>query len=62
MASAFYEALRKAVQAEGEDSNKYVELAKKAPTMEARDILLCIAKDEIMHRAKIDCLLLDEEA
>ena len=41
------------------DSLKYTSLAKEAPNEEARKMLLDMAKQEIMHHAMLECLILD---
>ena len=54
----FVKTLRDAHAEEVKDSEKYMNLAKNAPTAEIRNKLIHIAKDEIMHRAKLEGMIL----
>ena len=46
---------------EKKDANHYMEMAKSAPTSSMRDMLYEIARDEIMHKAKLECMLMTLE-
>ena len=46
---------------EKNDANHYMEMAKSAPTSSMRDMLYEIASDEIMHKAKLECMLMTLE-
>lgn len=59
--SEFAKMLKDAHAEEMKDSEKYMNLAKSAPLPEVRDMLYNIAKDEIMHRAKLECMILTLE-
>lgn len=55
----YVETLKASLEEETDGAGKYTALAKEAPTEEARKKLMEIAKQEIMHHAIIECLLLD---
>lgn len=57
----FVKAIKSQHGEEETDANKYMELAKNAPTPAIRDMLYDIAKDEIMHRAKLECMCITLE-
>lgn len=57
----FVKALKDAHAEEVKDSEKYMNLAKNATNPEIRDMLYCIAKDEVMHRAKLECMIITLE-
>lgn len=57
----YVKALKDAHAEEVKDSEKYMAMAKNAPTAEIRDMLYNIAKDEIMHRAKLECMIITLE-
>ena len=58
----FYQSIADSLKEEKEGAEKYKNLAKDAPTKEAREALMEIAKQEIMHHAKLECLLLDDHS
>ena len=55
----FVQKLKDYHKAENVDSDKYVEMAKYAPNEETRKKLMQMAHDEIMHRAYLECMILD---
>lgn len=55
----YAETLRASLKEETEGASKYSALAKEAPTEEAKKKLMEIAKQEIMHHAMLECLLMD---
>ena len=57
----FYRELMNALGEETDAGNKYASLAKEAPTKEERETLLEMARQEIMHKAKLDCMILGHE-
>ena len=57
----FYPAIRDALAEEQASGNKYMSLAKEAPTKEERETLLGMARQEIMHKANLECMLLGHE-
>jgi len=57
----FKQFLEAAVSEEQDDSRKYMQRAQEAPTEEDRKVLIDIAKQEIMHRAMLECMLLTYE-
>lgn len=57
----FVKTLKDAHAEEVKDSEKYMSMAKNAPTAEVRDMLYNIAKDEVMHRAKLECMIITLE-
>lgn len=58
----YIESLRESLDEEMDAGNKYTALAKEAPTENAKEQLLRMAKEEIMHRAMLQCLLVDAES
>lgn len=52
----FIKHVKDAITEEHKDVDHYMEMAKAAPTPEIRDMLYNIAKDEIMHHAKLECI------
>lgn len=56
----YYQSLKDALTEEQDGATKYIELSKLAPNDDAKETLIKIAKQEIKHRAKIECLLLDQ--
>lgn len=59
MNDAFYTAIERDITSEALDNNKYVELAKMAPTDKARKILLDIAAEEKLHHKYLNEILND---
>jgi len=57
----FIKALHTAHTEEKNDANHYMELARSAPTSPIRDMLYEIARDEVMHKAKLECMLMHLE-
>lgn len=57
----FYSAIKDALAEETSAGNKYATLAKEAPSKEERETLLEMARQEIMHKAHLDCMLLGHE-
>ncbi len=57
----YVKSLRESLDEETDAGNKYTALAKEAPTENAKEQLLRMAKEEIMHRATLQCLLVDAE-
>ena len=57
----FIQELHKTHDEEKNDANHYMEMAKSAPTSAMRDMLYEIARDEIMHKAKLECMLMTLE-
>lgn len=57
----FYQSVRDALAEEQAAGNKYTSLAKEAPTEEERETLLGMARQEIMHKAHLECMLLGHE-
>ena len=56
---SFYQELRDSLQEELDDGNKYAMLAKRAPTVQCRETLMQMAREEIMHRAHLEGMLLN---
>lgn len=54
----FLRSLRESFEEEARDANKYAYLARMAETEEDRKILIEIAKQELVHRAKVEGILL----
>ena len=54
----FYQELREALSEEMEAGNKYAMLAKRAPSVQCRETLMQMAREEIMHRAHLEGMLL----
>lgn len=57
----FLKYLKEAHAEEKKDLDKYMEMAKNAPTPAMRDMLYEIAKDEVMHHAKLECMVITME-
>lgn len=57
--SVFYDMIEKDIRDESKDHNKYLELAKIAPTEKARKILTDIAYEESMHHKYLQEILND---
>lgn len=57
----FLKYLKESHAEEKKDIDKYMELAKNAPTQAMRDMLYDIAKDEVMHHAKLECMVITME-
>ena len=55
---SFYQELRDALTEEMEAGNKYAMLAKRAPSVQCRETLMEMARQEIMHRAHLEGMLL----
>lgn len=55
----YVQALKDSLKEETDGASKYTALAKEAPNEEAKKKLMEIAKQEIMHHAMLECLLLD---
>ncbi len=55
----YAQSLKDSLQEETNAGSKYTALAKEAPNEEAKKKLLEMAKQEIMHKATLECLLLD---
>lgn len=54
---SFYQSVKDSLKEETDAGNKYAMLAKQAPTEEIRETLLSMARQEIMHRAHLECIL-----
>lgn len=54
----YYQAIRDALKDETNSGNLYANLAKEAPYEWDRDTLMEMAREEIMHRARLECILL----
>ena len=61
MDKTFYQHLREALAEEQEAGNKYSELAKKAPSVECRETLMKMARQELVHRAHLEGMLLGHD-
>lgn len=57
--SMFYDLIEQDIKDESRDNNKYLELAKIAPTEKARKILTDIAHEESMHHKYLQEILND---
>lgn len=57
----FYELIEQDIKDESKDNNKYLELAKMAPTEKARKILTDIASEEHVHMMFLKEILKDRE-
>lgn len=57
--SVFYDLIEKDIKDEAKDNNKYLELAKIAPTEKARKILTDIAYEESLHHKYLKEILSD---
>ena len=57
--SVFYDLIEKDIKDEAKDHNKYLELAKIAPTEKARKILTDIAYEESLHHKYLKEILSD---
>lgn len=55
----YAQSLKDSLKEETDGASKYTSLAKEAPNEEARKMLLDMAKQEIMHHAMLECLILD---
>lgn len=55
----YAQSLKDSLKEETDGASKYAALAKEAPNEEAKKKLMEIAKQEIMHHAMLECLLLD---
>lgn len=58
-AMEFYKTIAQDINDEAKDNNKYIELAKSAPTDKARKILLDIAAEEALHHKYLTEILND---
>lgn len=59
--TTFYDSLRTALQEEANAGSKYVALSKDAPSEDERKTLIEMAKQEIMHKAHLECMLLGHD-
>lgn len=57
----FIKHLKDAHDEEKKDIDHYMEMAKNAPTPAMRDMLYDIVKDEVMHHAKLECMIITME-
>ena len=57
----FIAELKKTHTEEQNDAQHYMDMARSAPTQPVRDMLYEITRDEIMHKAKIECMLMTLE-
>ena len=57
----FYRKIRESIEEEYEDAAKYIELAKDAMNEEDMACLMEIAKQEVMHRAKLEWIYLKKD-
>lgn len=57
----FLKYLKESHAEEQKDIDKYMEMAKNAPTPAMRNMLYEIAKDEVMHHAKLECMVITME-
>lgn len=57
----FYKKIHESIEEEHEDAGKYIELAKDAMSEEDKECLMEIAKQEIMHRAKLEWIYLKKD-
>lgn len=58
-AMEFYKTIAQDINDEAKDNNKYIELAKSAPTDKARKILLDITAEEALHHKYLTEILND---
>ena len=58
-ATNYYQSIRDALKDETNSGNLYATLAKEAPSTWERDTLMEMAREEIMHRAHLECILLE---
>lgn len=58
-AKEFYKTIAQDINDEAKDNNKYIELARVAPTEKARKILLDIAAEEALHHKYLTEILND---
>ena len=61
MDKGFYQEIRAALDEESEAGNKYAKLAKMAPTVHCRETLMEMAREEIIHRAHLEGMLLGQD-
>lgn len=59
MVNSYIQALKDSLKEETDGASKYAALSKEAPTEEAKKKLMEIAKQEVMHRAMLECLLME---
>ena len=57
----FYNAIEDAIKEEHEDGSKYVSLAKDAPNECDKETLMKMAKQEVMHRANLEWILMKKD-
>ena len=57
----FYRKIHESIEEEYEDAAKYIELAKDAMNEEDMECLMEIAKQEVMHRAKLEWIYLKKD-
>jgi len=58
---SFYQSIKDSLAEESDAGEKYAMLAKKAPSEEFRNMLMSMARQEIMHHAQLECMLLGNE-
>lgn len=61
MEKTFYQELRNALTEEQEAGSKYAELAKRAPSIQCREMLMEMAREELVHRAHLEGMLLGHD-
>lgn len=57
----FYQSVKDALKDETSSGNLYASLAKEAPTQWERETLMEMARQEIMHKANLECILLNND-
>lgn len=61
MATSFFQHVREALAEEQEAGNKYAEMAMMAPSVECRETLMKMARQELVHKAHLEGMLLGHD-
>ena len=61
MEKNFYQHIREALTEEQESGSKYAELAMHAPSVECRETLMKMARQELVHKAHLEGMLLGHD-
>ena len=57
----FYREIQKSIEEEHDAGSLYISLAKDAPTDEDMECLMKMAKQEVMHRANLEWMLMKKD-